>query len=89
MGSWGIDMPRTNDDFVESAERIRTPLFAAAMDQCEPFSDVSTDPLDRQQVAALRPLPAMRRSGIVFIGDAICAFNPFYAQGISSAGARR
>jgi hypothetical protein len=23
--------------------------------------------------------------GIVFIGDAICAFNPFYAQGISAA----
>ena len=31
MGSWGIEMPRTTDDFVESAHRVRTPLFAAAM----------------------------------------------------------
>ena len=29
MGSWGIDMPRTPEDFVASAERLRAPLFAA------------------------------------------------------------
>ena len=40
MGSWGIDMPRTTDDFVASAERIRTPLFAAAMAECDPVSEV-------------------------------------------------
>ncbi len=40
MGSWGIEMPRTTDDFVAAAERVRAPLFAAAMAQCEPTSEV-------------------------------------------------
>ncbi|WP_322937998.1 FAD-dependent oxidoreductase [Nocardioides bizhenqiangii] len=84
MGSWGIDMPRTPDDFVASAERIRTPLFAAAMAECEPISDVHLTRSTGNKWRRYDRLPEVP-SGIVFIGDAICAFNPFYAQGISSA----
>ncbi|GEP35242.1 hypothetical protein NSZ01_30100 [Nocardioides szechwanensis] len=84
MGSWSIDMPRTPEGFVAAAERVRTPLFAATMARCEPHSEVhltrSTGNKWRRY-DRLAPAP----SGIVFIGDAICAFNPFYAQGISSA----
>lgn len=84
MGSWGLDMPRSTDDFVASAGRVRAPLFAAAMAACEPTSEVH---LTRSTGNKWRrydqlPDPAL---GIVFVGDAICAFNPFYAQGISSA----
>ncbi len=84
MGSWGIDMPRTSEDFVASAERVRTPLFAEAMAACAPTSEVhltrsTGNKWRRYDKLASPPL------GIVFIGDAICAFNPFYAQGISSA----
>jgi 2-polyprenyl-6-methoxyphenol hydroxylase-like FAD-dependent oxidoreductase len=84
MGSWGIAMPRTAEDFMASAERVRTPLFAAAMAECEPTSDVH---LTRSTGNKWRrydrlPVPPL---GIVFIGDSICAFNPFYGQGISSA----
>ncbi|MEV4313432.1 hypothetical protein [Actinocrispum sp. NPDC049592] len=84
MGSWGIDMPRTSDTFVESARRVRTPLFAAAMDECAATSEVhltrSTGNKWRRYDRWARP-----PQGLAFVGDSICAFNPFYAQGISSA----
>jgi 2-polyprenyl-6-methoxyphenol hydroxylase-like FAD-dependent oxidoreductase len=84
MGSWGLEMPRTTDAFVEAARRVRAPLFAAAMDRCEPTSEVhltrSTGNKWRRY-DRLRTLPR----GLAFVGDSICAFNPFYAQGISSA----
>jgi 2-polyprenyl-6-methoxyphenol hydroxylase-like FAD-dependent oxidoreductase len=84
MGSWGIEMPRTTNEFVESARRVRTPLFAAAMDQSTPTSEVH---LTRSTGNKWRRYDRLRTppKGLVFIGDSICAFNPFYGQGISSA----
>jgi 2-polyprenyl-6-methoxyphenol hydroxylase-like FAD-dependent oxidoreductase len=84
MGSWGIEMPRTTEAFVESARRVRAPLFAAAMDRCAPTSEVH---LTRSTGNKWRRYDrwATPPTGLVFIGDSICAFNPFYAQGISSA----
>ncbi|ATY12276.1 hypothetical protein CU254_18740 [Amycolatopsis sp. AA4] len=84
MGSWGLEMPRTADAFVASARRTRTPLFAAAMDRCTPTSEVhltrSTGNRWRRYDRWTSP-----PRGLAFVGDSICAFNPFYAQGISSA----
>jgi 2-polyprenyl-6-methoxyphenol hydroxylase-like FAD-dependent oxidoreductase len=84
MGSWGIDMPRTTDTFIEAARQLRTPLFAAAMDQCSPTSEVH---LTRSTGNKWRRYDrwATPPQGLVFVGDSICAFNPFYGQGISSA----
>jgi 2-polyprenyl-6-methoxyphenol hydroxylase-like FAD-dependent oxidoreductase len=83
MGSWGLDMPRTVEDFTLSAKRLRTPLFATAMEQSTPTSEVhltrSTGNVWRRYDKVDGP------AGLVFIGDSICAFNPFYAQGMSSA----
>lgn len=84
MGSWGHPMPRTDDTFVESARRVRAPLFASAMDRCTPTSEVhltrATGNVWRRYDRWTTP---PRR--LAFVGDSICAFNPFYAQGISSA----
>ncbi len=84
MGSWGLEMPRTTDAFVDSARRVRAPLFAAAMDCSSPTSEVH---LTRSTGNKWRRYDRLRTppKGLVFIGDSICAFNPFYAQGISSA----
>ena len=84
MGSWGLDMPRTTDAFTESARRTRTPLFAAAMERCTPTSEVH---LTRSTGNRWRRYDHWRNPPrrLAFIGDSICAFNPFYAQGISSA----
>jgi 2-polyprenyl-6-methoxyphenol hydroxylase-like FAD-dependent oxidoreductase len=86
MGSWGHDMPRTDDTFVASARRVRTPLFAAAMERCTPASEVH---LTRSTGNTWRRYDrwASPPKRLVFVGDSICAFNPFYAQGISSASA--
>lgn len=84
MGSWGHKMPRTTEQFVESARRVRTPLFASAMEQSTPTSPVhlthATGNKWRRYDRWSRP-----PKRLVFVGDSICAFNPFYAQGISSA----
>ncbi|MFI6098071.1 NAD(P)/FAD-dependent oxidoreductase [Lentzea sp. NPDC051213] len=82
MGSWGIEMPRSTEAFIEAARRVRTPLFAAAMERCEPTSEVH---LTRSTGNKWRRYDRMRTPGLVFVGDSICAFNPFYGQGISSA----
>lgn len=84
MGSWGIAMPRTPEDFEASAKRVRTPLFATAMAACEPISDVHRTRSTGNKWRRYDQLPEVP-AGIAFIGDSICAFNPFYAQGISSA----
>ena len=84
MGSWGLDMPRTVDDFAASAERLRTPMFAAAMAASEPTSEVHLTRSTGNKWRRYDRLPAPPL-GIVFIGDAICGFNPFYGQGMSAA----
>ncbi|MFJ8912567.1 FAD-dependent oxidoreductase [Amycolatopsis sp. NPDC102389] len=84
MGSWGLEMPRTTAAFVESARRVRAPLFAAAMDRSTPTSEVH---LTRSTGNKWRRYDRLRTppERLAFVGDSICAFNPFYAQGISSA----
>lgn len=84
MGSWGLPMPRSVDDFIASANRLRTPQFAAAMAASRPTSEVH---LTRSTGNKWRRYDQLSSppEGIVFIGDAICAFNPFYGQGMSSA----
>ncbi len=84
MGSWGLEMPRTTETFIGSARRVRTPLFAAAMDKCTPTSEVhlTRSTGNKWRRYDLWKTPPQR---LAFVGDSICAFNPFYAQGISSA----
>ena len=67
---------------------MRAPLFAAAMADATPTSEVH---LTRStgNIGAATTGWATPPTGLVFVGDSICAFNPFYAQGISSASARR
>ncbi|HEX8869844.1 MAG TPA: hypothetical protein VF821_29555 [Lentzea sp.] len=84
MGSWGLEMPRTTEAFLGSARRVRTPLFAEAMDKCTPTSEVhlTRSTGNKWRRYDLLKAPARR---LAFVGDSICAFNPFYGQGISAA----
>lgn len=84
MGSWGLPMPRTPEDFGEAAKRLRTPVFAEAMDQCTPTSEVHLTRSTGNVWRRFDKLPDAP-GGLVFVGDSICAFNPFYAQGMSAA----
>ncbi|MBO0841961.1 MAG: hypothetical protein J2O46_02160, partial [Nocardioides sp.] len=84
MGSWGLEMPRSPEEFEAAADRVRTPVFGAATRACTPLSEVhvtrSTGNKWRRYDLLEHPV-----SGLISIGDAICGFNPFYAQGMSSA----
>ncbi len=84
MGSWGLSMPRNVEDFTAAAEKLQTPKFAEAMAASTATSEVH---LTRSTGNKWRRYDKMPHApqGIVFVGDSICAFNPFYGQGMSSA----
>lgn len=84
MGSWGIDMPRTAEDFEAAADRVRAAVFGQATRRCTPTSEVH---LTRSTGNKWRRYDLLETppAGLVPVGDSICAFNPFYAQGMSSA----
>jgi 2-polyprenyl-6-methoxyphenol hydroxylase-like FAD-dependent oxidoreductase len=84
MGSWGLDMPKKPDDFAMSAKRLRTPFFSEAMERSMPTSEVHVTRSTGNKWRRYDQLPKMPER-LVFVGDSICAFNPFYAQGMSSA----
>lgn len=84
MGSWGHPMPRKEDEFIETVHKVRAPAFGRAVDLCEPISKVFVTKSTgnrRRRYDTLDTPPG----GLVVIGDAVCGFNPFYAQGMSSA----
>ncbi|AXT86731.1 hypothetical protein C6I20_03280 [Aeromicrobium sp. A1-2] len=84
MGSWGLDMPRNSEAFVAAADKLQTPKFAAAMAASTPTSEVHLTRSTGNKWRRYDKL-AVAPQGIVFVGDSICAFNPFYGQGMSSA----
>lgn len=84
MGSWGLTMPRSVDDFEAAADRVRTPVFGQVARQCTPQSGVHVTKSTGNKWRRYDEL-STPPVGLVSIGDSICAFNPFYAQGMSSA----
>ena len=84
LGSWGVAMPRDVEAFEAAADRVRATAFGAAARACTPTSQVHLTRATGnrwRRFDLLDPPPL----GLVCVGDSICAFNPFYAQGMSSA----
>jgi len=84
MGSWGIEMPRKDEAFEAAADRVRAAMFGQATRACTPISEVhlTRATSNKWRRFDLLDVPPV---GLVSIGDSICAFNPFYGQGMSSA----
>ena len=84
MGSWGLQMPRTVDAFEAAVDRVRATTFGQATRTCAPISEVhlTRSTGNKWRRFDLLDVPPI---GLVCVGDSICAFNPFYAQGMSSA----
>jgi flavin-dependent dehydrogenase len=87
LGSWGNKkMPATPEEFEAAVSKLRTPAFAKALAIAEPISDVfvhrATQNIWRRYDRWSNP-----PGGFVALGDAACAFNPIYGQGVTTAAA--
>lgn len=84
MCGWGVPLPTDEDAFQEAASRTRSKEFGAMLAAAEPTTGVHHMKSGRnvwRRVDRLTHPPA----GFLAVGDGVCAFNPIYAQGMSSA----
>jgi 2-polyprenyl-6-methoxyphenol hydroxylase-like FAD-dependent oxidoreductase len=85
LAGFSKDYPPLEDtEFMEFARSIGVPEFAQAVAAAEPLSQAYGF---RRTTNRWRRYDEMRHwpEGFVAIGDAVCAFNPYYGQGMSVA----
>jgi 2-polyprenyl-6-methoxyphenol hydroxylase-like FAD-dependent oxidoreductase len=76
--------PTDEDGFVAFLDRLRSPLIAAAVKHATPLTPVYGH---RAMANRFRHFESWRErlGGFVALGDAVCAFNPVYGQGMTAA----
>jgi 2-polyprenyl-6-methoxyphenol hydroxylase-like FAD-dependent oxidoreductase len=79
------DYPPTDEDgFLAFARSLRSPALYEAIIEAEPLTPIAGQ---RATENRLRHYDRLERfpDGIVAMGDAVCAFNPVYGQGMTAA----
>ena len=85
LGGMGKDYPPTDEEaFVEYARSLRSPLLYEAIKDAKPLTPIvgyrgTENHLRHYERLARRP------ENFVLLGDAVCAFNPVYGQGMTTA----
>jgi hypothetical protein len=81
----GGDYPPTDEEgFLEFARSLSSPVVYDAIKNAEPSSPIYGYRRTDNRVYHYEKLPDLPEN-FVLLGDAVCAFNPVYGQGISSA----
>lgn len=76
--------PNTEAGFMEFARTLRSPLLAEALEKAEPITPVYGFQRTENRLRHYEELTALPE-GFVMLGDAVCAFNPVYGQGMTVA----
>jgi 2-polyprenyl-6-methoxyphenol hydroxylase-like FAD-dependent oxidoreductase len=84
VGGDGHYPPTDEADFLAFARDLRSPALYDAIASAEPLSPIAGQ---RATENRLRHYDRLKRfpDGVVALGDAVCAFNPVYGQGMSAA----
>jgi 2-polyprenyl-6-methoxyphenol hydroxylase-like FAD-dependent oxidoreductase len=81
----GRDYPPTDETgFLTFARSLRTPALYEAVKEAEPLSPIYSYRRTENRWRHFEHLTAYPE-GFVVLGDAVCAFNPIYAQGMTTA----
>lgn len=81
----GHDYPPTDEaDFLEFTRTVRSPVVHKAMQQAQPLSPVYSYRRTENCWQHYEDLPRLPVH-LVAVGDAVCAFNPVYGQGMTVA----
>jgi 2-polyprenyl-6-methoxyphenol hydroxylase-like FAD-dependent oxidoreductase len=91
-GRWGVtligmgrDYPPTDEDaFMAFAQSLRTPLFYQAIQQARRLSPIVGFRATENRLRHYERMTSFP-DGFVVLGDAACAFNPVYGQGMTVA----
>jgi 2-polyprenyl-6-methoxyphenol hydroxylase-like FAD-dependent oxidoreductase len=77
--------PNDEAGFLDFARSLRTPLLFETIRQAEPLTAISSFRSAENRLRQFDQLPRQLENFLV-LGDAACAFNPVYGQGMTTAG---
>jgi flavin-dependent dehydrogenase len=84
VGGDGDYPPTDEEGFLAFARSLRSPALYEAIAKAEPLTPIAGQ---RATENRLRHYDRLKRfpDGVVAVGDAVCAFNPVYGQGMTAA----
>ncbi len=85
LGGTGKDYPPTDEEgFLEFTKSISDPVFYETLKDAQPHSQIYGYRRTENRLRHFERL-ARQPEGFVALGDAVCAFNPVYGQGMTVA----